>query len=257
MGESDINRGVTSAAENDSSEVSWRRLLWSSWRRKLYVLLIVAYSLASSLSALYFNRTPENLTSFAAVSTCLLTLLVGVRERAVLQRTWARLEWSPTKKLLLAGTLGAAYVETEFEVWQHVFGASGIAANPNLLIDLLITMPWYVLMIAFLTVSLKHARPTLFQVLLLGGIYELMADGVLASILAGRPLYYLLGLPLAVPIYTITYSPIVALPVLAVWPSYRALWAVAPPRGSRAWLLFPCAAILIYGSFLFLVLFGH
>jgi hypothetical protein len=137
-----------------------------------------------------------------------------------------------------------------------VFGATGVAANPNLVIDLIETMPWYLLMIAFLSVSLRHTRATLFQLLLMGGIYELMADGILSSIIAGIPAYSFLGLPFAIPIFTLVYSPIVVLPALAVWPSYQRFWADNPPRGSKVWLFFPCAAILIYGVLLILLLFA-
>jgi hypothetical protein len=163
---------------------------------------------------------------------------------------WSNLDWKPSRKLILAGGLGAAYVETEYEIWQHLLGASGVAANPNLAIDLIETMPWYLLMIAFLTISLRHTRATLFQLLLMGGIYELMADGILGSVLAGRSAYDFLGLPFAIPIFTLVYSPIVVLPALAVWPSYQKFWADNPPNGSKAWLFFPCLAILIYAVML-------
>jgi len=229
-------------------------MLWGSRPRKLYVILIVAYSIVLSPEALYFNKTPENLTQFAAISTCVATLFVGLRFRGSIQRVWSRLGWGVSKKLLLAGGMGAAYVETEYEIWQHVFGASGVAANPNLAIDLLVTMPWYLLMTAFLTVTLRHRKTTLFELLLLGGVYELMADGLLGSILGGAPLLGFLGLPFAIPIFTLVYSPIVALPALAVWPSYQKQWSATSSNGSRLWLFFPCLAIILYGIPLALLL---
>lgn len=231
-----------------------QRLLWSSWPRRVYVLLTAAYAMVLIPVATYLERTPENLTQFAAVSTCVLTLFTGLWQRDRIQRLWSRLRWSPGKKLLLAGGLGAAYVETEYEIWQHVTGANGVAASPSLIFDLMFTMPWYLLMTAFLTVSLRHARATLFQLLLLGGIYELMADGILGSILGGKPPYDFLGLPFAIPIFTLVYSPIVVLPAMAVWPSYQERWSVESPDGSRLWLLLPCAAIVAYGAPLILLL---
>ena len=235
--------------------MEWRTLLWGSWPRRLYVLLIALYAVILTPVALYSSRTPENLTQFAAVSTCVFTLFVGLWRANSIKRVWSRLDWSASKKLFLAGGLGAVYVESEYEVWQHVLGAHGVAASPNLLIDLIETMPWYLLMVGFLTVALKHRRATLFQLLVLGGVYELMADGILGSILAGQPAVDFLGLPFAVPIFTLVYSPIVALPALAVWPSYQELWSANPPSGSRLWLFFPCLPIIPYALILILLLF--
>jgi len=236
--------------------VDWTATLWGSWPRRLYLLLIAIYAVILTPVALDYSATPENLTQFAAVSTCVVTLFVGVWRKDQVQKIWSRLDWSASKKLFLAGGLGAVYVEAEYEVWQHVFGANGVAASPNLLVDLVETMPWYLLMVGFLTVALRHRRATLFQLLILGGIYELMADGILGSILAGKPAIDFLGLPFAVPIFTLVYSPIVALPALAVWPSYQQLWSNQPPSGSRLWWFFPCLPIIPYGVILILLLFA-
>lgn len=223
----------------------------------MYVALILIYAIVLSPVALYSSRTPENLTQFAAVSTCVGTLFVGLWRRKGLQRIWSTLKWSPSKKLFLAGGLGAAYVETEYEAWQHVIGANGVAASPNLAIDLLVTMPWYLLMVGFLTVALKHTKPTLFQLLLMGGVYELMADGLLGSFLGGRLASTFILLPFVIPIFTLVYSPIIVLPTLAVWPSYQEFWSTNPPKGSLVWLFFPCLAIIIYAIPLTLLLGIH
>lgn len=229
-------------------------MLRGSWSLRLYVVLIVAYFIVLAFVNLYNQRTPGNLTQFAAVSICVATLFVGLRSRGGIQRLWSKLNWSAPKKLLFAGGLGAVYVETEYEVWQHVFGANGVAASPNLAIDLLVTMPWYLMMVGFLAIALKHRRATLFELLLLGGIYELMADGLLSFIFSGRPLFDYLVLPFMIPIFTLVYAPIVVLPALAVWPSYQKLWSTARSNGSRIWLMLPCLAIVPYGVLLTLLL---
>ena len=41
------------------------------------------------------------------------------------------------------------------------------------------------LLAIFLSVALKHVRSSLFQLLLLGGAYELMSDGILGSLPGG------------------------------------------------------------------------
>jgi hypothetical protein len=231
-----------------------RTMLWGSLPRRLYVLLISTYAVILVPYTLFYDPAPYELTQLAAISTCVATLLVGLWRRADLQRIWNSLNASPGTKLFLAGGLGAAFVESEYVLWEHVTGATGAAASPNIAIDLLETMPWYLLLLAFLAVSLRHVRPSLFQLLLLGGVYELMTDGLLGSLIGGTLASSWPFLLVIVPIFTLVYSPIVALPSLAVWKSYEEMWARNPPRGSRLWLFLPCAAILIYGPFLILFL---
>jgi hypothetical protein len=229
-------------------------MLLGSLPRRLYVLLISAYTIVLVPYTLLYDPAPYELTQLAAISTCVATLLFGVWRRGDLQRIWSGLQVGPATKLFLAGGLGAAFVETEYVVWEHLTGAIGAAASPNLAIDLLETMPWYLLLMVFLGVTLRHIRPSLFQMLLLGGVYELMADGLLGSLIGGTLVSSWAFLLIIVPIFTLVYSPIVALPALAVWKSYEGMWARNPPRGSKLWLLFPCTAILIYGPFLILFL---
>jgi hypothetical protein len=231
-----------------------RSVLRGSLSRKLYVLLMSAYAVVLVPYTLFYDRSPYELTQLAAISTCAAVFSLGVWRRDDLQRIWSGLSIGPSKKIFLAGGLGALFVETEYVVWQHVMGATGAAASPNLVLDLLETMPWYLLLLAFIGVALRHVRPSLFQMLLLGGVYELMSDGLLGSVL-GRTLGSdWLFLLILVPIFTLVYSPIVALPALSVWKSYESLWTKSPPDGSKLWLLFPCAAILIYAPYLILFL---
>lgn len=82
----------------------------------------------------------------------------------------------------MLGIFNAAVIETIFLAFEKITGAEGIAAHPNLLIDLLITMPWYVVMvISFARVQRRqHFAPAI--VLLLGAVYELGADGIVSQI---------------------------------------------------------------------------
>jgi hypothetical protein len=232
-----------------------KSVLFRSLPRRLYIVLISCYAAVLVPYTLLYGRSPYELTQLAAISTCVVTSALGVWKRADVQRFWNGVHMGPSTKLLVAGGLGAAFVESEYVIWEHVLGASGAAASPNLALDLLETMPWYLLLIGFLAVALRHVRPSLFQLLLLGGVYELMSDGILGSLLGGTLASGWLFLLVLVPIFTLVYSPMIALPALAVWKSYETAWSVAPPRGSRLWLLFPCTAILIYAPFLILFLF--
>jgi hypothetical protein len=212
------------------------------------------YASVLTPTALISARTPANLTQFASITTCAVTLFVGLWRRRDLQELAAKLDVSPAKKTFVFGGVGAVYVETVYEVWQHVFGASGVAANANLALDLVFTMPWYLLLVAFLAVALEHVRPSLFQLLLLGGVYECMADGLLSSVIGGR-FASIPFLPLVIPVFTIVYAPIVVLPAIATRPAYEAHWRTKPPLGSWLWMFFPCSAILLYGPLLIVLLF--
>jgi hypothetical protein len=232
-------------------------LVWGNLPRRLYVVLISAYSVVLVPYSILYDRAPNEIAQLAAVSTCVATLSIGLLMRTSLQRFWEGIKFGPSTKLFLAGGGGAAFVETEYVFWEHVTGATGVAASPNLGLDLLETMPWYLLLLTFLGIALKHARPSLFQLLLLGGIYELMSDGLLGAFIGGTLVSSLPFLLLVLPIFTLVYSPIVVLPALAVRKSFEKRWEEKPPLGSRLWFLFPCAAAFIYAPYLiiFLVIF--
>ncbi len=225
-------------------------MLWGSTPRRLYVLLIAGYTLVLLPYTLLSHPTSYELTQLAAISTCVAVLFVGLWRRKDIQGTWTGLNMGPQAKLILACSLGAAFVETEYVFWEHVSGAVTSVANPNLALDLMETMPWYILLAIFLSVALQHVRPSLFQLLLLGGVYELMSDGILGSLLGGTLTTDWPFLLVLVPIFTLVYSPIIALPTLAVRKSYEQMWAKNHPSGSSLWLLFPCSAILIYAPYL-------
>lgn len=120
---------------------------------------------------------------------------------------------SPKAKFIIIGSLCAIYIETIFWVVENVAGFEGLAAHPNLLIDLLITMPWYVAMITLLwKVETKH-KYSFLEILILGGIYDFFADGIIGSIFSGAfsPLILVL-LVILYPIFFVVYSFIVLIP---------------------------------------------
>ncbi|MBN2005758.1 MAG: hypothetical protein JXA21_20545 [Anaerolineae bacterium] len=87
------------------------------------------------------------------------------------------------RNAVLLGVFNAAIVETEFLIFEKLFGAEGLAAHPNLLLDLIITMPWYILMcLSFAKIQARRGFSSA-TVLFLGGIYELGADGIVGPLL--------------------------------------------------------------------------
>jgi hypothetical protein len=127
-----------------------------------------------------FEPTPENLTLAGSItlSGAYTWLLYLTRSR------WMGLFISnPQRGAFLVGSLNAAVIETLFLVVEKTFGAVGVAAHPNLLIDLLITMPWYLGMIWIFVRVQKEERFPPGAVLLLGAVYELGADGIIGGLI--------------------------------------------------------------------------
>jgi len=182
-----------------------RGALWGSRPRILFTvwLSLVAFIVLVWLAGPKANdRTVALSTTVCGLST------VGLwcsRDR--LARVIARWGASPRAKFVLIGSLGAAWVETVFWALERVLHAKGVAASPNLAIDLLVTMPWYVLMVALLyRVETAH-RYSLYEVLLLGGVYELGADGIVGPFVGGA--FSIVSMPvvvLLIPMFVVVYS---------------------------------------------------
>lgn len=123
-----------------------------------------------------------------------------------------RIPVSPRKKFVLIGGLGAVWAEFVFWFFEKGFGASGVAASSNLGLDLLITVPWYVLMLFLLFKVETKYHYSYAEILVLGGIYELGADGILGQLFEGLTVEGLLIVPMMLPLFVIVYSIIVLPP---------------------------------------------
>lgn len=175
------------------------------------------WGVAFSFFAFFLEPTPENLT--LAVSITLSGLYTGVLN--LTRGVWLkRLSGQPVRNAILLGSFNAAVVETIFLIAEKVFGASGVAAHPHLLIDLLITMPWYIGMVWIFVKVQNIERFPLAGVLLLGAVYEMGADGIVGGVLApaimGSPVnlieFLLLGALFAYWQFIPVYSSIVLPP---------------------------------------------
>lgn len=172
---------------------------------------------------------------FASGATIVLTFL----NRYKLQKLGRSRIFGDGRRFILIGSLGAVWVETAFWAAEKITGAVGVAASPNLLIDLLVTMPWYVSMLVILWIVYRRYAYHWTTVALLGGVYEFGADGILGRVLGGNPVSfaYLLQLVLFFGVFVIVYSPIVLPPVWAlpqesskhVFPSWQRVFSAFLP----------------------------
>ena len=185
-------------------------VLWGS----LWGLAVLIFSVA-------MDPTPENFTlAVSILLSGLYTWLLFLTRDLWIQN----LARKPVQNAIILGSLNAAVIEILFLVVEKAFGATGVAAHPNLLIDLLITMPWYISMVWIFVRIQRRERFPLPVVLLLGAVYELGADGIVGG--------YLMPTLTGSPVNTIEFLALLAL--VAFWqfiPIYSSL--VLP----AAWVL--------------------
>ncbi len=139
------------------------------------------WGLAFLVLSMVVEPTPENFTIFAAI------ILSGVYTWLLYlsKEFWLpKLSKSPTVNAIILGSLNAAVIETLFLFVEKAFGAEGVAAHPNLFVDLLITMPWYIGMVWIFVKVQKRERFSPAAVLLFGALYELGADGFVGGLIA-------------------------------------------------------------------------
>ncbi|MGD2162438.1 MAG: hypothetical protein PVG02_08365 [Anaerolineales bacterium] len=144
----------------------------------------IPWALFTLTIATVSEPTAENITLFIAIlSSGLYTLLLRLTRPLWLYK----LSSEPLRNAALLGIFNAALIETLFLLVEKICGAEGVAAHPNLLIDLLLTMPWYTAMVITFVRVQNRRRFTSATVLLLGALYELGGDGFIGQII-GIPL---------------------------------------------------------------------
>ena len=124
------------------------------------------------------NPTPNNLTTFFAIETAgFYTLVLFLTRRRWLPLLTRR----PAISAPALGIFNAALIETEFWAFERFFGGRGVAASSNLLMDWLITMPWYIGMVILFVRGQNRSRFPPIVLFSLCGLYEAGADGVVGG----------------------------------------------------------------------------
>ncbi len=168
---------VPALFKKTSGKISWSRVLLA------FGLVFGPLILILSTAA---QPTPKNVTLlFAILSSGLYALAF------YLTRKWwlPLLANHPIRNACLLGIFNAAAVETIFWAIEQLMGASGVAASPNLALDLLITMPWYIGMVIIFVWAQNRRHFSIAKVLLLGAVYETGADGFIGGMIFGGGLF--------------------------------------------------------------------
>lgn len=122
--------------------------------------------------------TPNNITLLVSILGSGLYTLILYGLRPLWLPAAAR---RPLRSAIIIGSFNAAAIETLFWAVERATGAQGIAASPDLLIDLMVTMPWYVGMVVLFVGAQNRQRFPAAVLLLLAGLYEVAADGVIGG----------------------------------------------------------------------------
>ena len=183
----------------------------STWARWLVRIGLVWAAILMVSMATSDDPTPEDQTHAVAITLSgVYTVLLYLTRRWWLPRLADR----PQRNAMILGSLNAAVIETLFLAVQRMFGAEGVAAHPNLIIDLLVTMPWYIGMVVIFVKVQHRRRFTCSTVLLLGAVYECGADGLVGGGLNGMlldptffPMLFLIFFWAFIPVYSSMVLP--------------------------------------------------
>jgi len=154
------------------------------------------------------------------------------------------------------GIFNAALVEGLFLAAQTALGAKGVAANPNLFLDWLLTMPWYAGMVWIFVRVQRVQRYSAAAVLLWGALYETGSDGTLGGVIVpaivGSPVNLLPHVALLIGLafwqFMLVYSSMVLPPA---WVLAAAAPADLPPARAKLWHgLKPLLWMVPYGAYL-------
>lgn len=195
----------------------------SRWPRRIAIAGLVWAVILCVLMGAQRGASPEDRTLGLSI------LLSGVY---TLLLYWTRSRWlprladRPLRNAIILGSINAAVIETLFLVIEKIMGASGVAAHPNLALDLVLTMPWYIGMVIIFVRVQQIRRFSPWIVLLLGGIYEIGADGMVGGTFGGdvfTPAFWVI-LPT---LYWWLFIPVYSSMVL---PPAWVIEQVSPPR---------------------------
>lgn len=182
-----------------------RRLLFGSRPRIIFALWLFFIILLELRNLLYGNSHDRVVAlSLFTCASCTVAIWACRDLLIVRVKKWMA---SPRTKFIIIGSLGAAWVEYVFWQFERIFGITGVAANPNLAIDLLATMPWYIMMVALLwRVQSRHGY-SFAELFVLGGIYELGADGIVGSLMGKAfTIWTLPVITVLIPMFSLAYS---------------------------------------------------
>jgi len=147
---------------------------------RILVIVGIVWALIMLVARERSDKTPEAMTYLLSITGSGLYTLILYWTRPL----WLpRLANHPLRNAMILGSFNAAFIEALFLWIQNSLGAHGIAAADNLWLDLILTMPWYIGMVIIFVIIQNRQRFSPATVLLLGGLYEVGADGIVGGLI--------------------------------------------------------------------------
>jgi hypothetical protein len=173
--------------------------------------------------------------------------------RRGLGRAIAGWRLKPGLRFVIIGGLGAVWAEFLFWGYQTAFHITGVAANANFGLDLAVTMPWYLLMLALVWRVVTRQAYTVRELAFLGGVYDLCADGLLRQTIGGVVSAKAAVLDVVLlPMFIVAYSIMVLPPCVLLADEIGRIRGERPARRGRLlYGLLPAAGLVPYTVVLF------
>lgn len=179
----------------------------------IIILLIIFFGIL--ILGNLINGVPKDKTiAVGYFSALFYTFIFGFLLRRKLQQFFSKFN---NKELVFVviGSIGAIFIETVIWSVQTYLKTKDAAIHPNLIVDLVMTMPFYSLLCYFVAkwvIKYSFSWPT---IALAGGIYEAGADGFVGNLVQLNILGAFMS-PILLPMFIIVYSPIILVPYLIV-----------------------------------------
>lgn len=118
-------------------------------------------------------------------------------------------------KFMSLGLIGAILSEIIFWFWEKaLIGREGVIISQSLLTDWMVTLPVYFLILLSFWFIQKRKNYSLGRVFVIGGVYELIAEGLVGGFFKGSILFSLIYGIIGLPIFMVVYSLILLLPAI-------------------------------------------
>jgi len=220
-------------------------LIFGSFPRVLFAIWMI---IAVAMNLILSTDLATKIKVLAIFISGASTILFWIAKKPI-QKFLLKTKLSLKQKFVLLGSLGAIWVEFEFWFLGIIIFKVPIAAHENFLIDLLVTMPWYILMMFLLWGVQKKNSYSYYAIFVLGGIYDFCNDGLFGTILqvGTVPIGTLILLVIVIPLFAINYSFMV-LPASYILKSDE---SYSPRKGKLpkifVWIL-PILGLIVLGS---------
>jgi hypothetical protein len=197
--------------------ISFRNL--SLWIKIIFILWLFLIIILCIYWIVY--GTPENKNVAWASLFCGVLTLIFYYSKKYTFNFFNKFKLSNCQKFIFVAFICALLLETIFWFFFKIFNSQGVLAHNVLWKNYLLTMPWYFSMIFIFYFVQKKYLFSFWEIFILGGIYQLGADGFIGSLFAGNLLIGFTNGIIGFPLFTMVYSLILIPSYSLINPSFH------------------------------------